>query len=603
MAKTEKSSAELYREQRKKRIAKANKKNARKSITSQSAKIAGRVISIIIAAAIIIGLGFVGVNQSGIIERAKAAFTIGGVKVSQAEYGYYYIRNFEQYYQYAQYGYISMSATQPLSQQPYGGEMGEIEGLEEGKEATWADFMDYVTRRQLVYNKACCALAKEAGIELSDADLAEIDSEIEEMEESINQNSSGEQSTHYSVSAYLKQQYGKGMNEKVLRTIMRDQHLASEYAEMKTQEFSDALTDKEINKEYKENITSYGKISVAYFNVPAEKKADADGNEAATEETLKAAEALANKLAKAGSRAEFEALCRQAARDNESITSSDVTNSTDASYSDLQSVCSESKFLEWVSGTGTKTGSTYVYNDGTDGSTVFFMVEPIHKAPDAVVYDSRHILIKFPEKADAEAEDDKEVEDSEDAAPAEEISVDPLDLSAYGELDFAVEDTVGPKKAANMEAYASIRKVLDEYLKGDHSEDAFAALAEKYSEDTGSNTNGGLYENVEIGNFVAPYEDWCLADGRKAGDVGIVEYDNSENYSGYHLIYFVGQKNTSWKDDVKEALASAKYNDETENIAKEGAQPENVNPKVIAAVDAFTDKLIKRISSNSSSSY
>ena len=68
---------------------------------------------------------------------------------------------------------------------------------------------------------------------------------------------------------------------------------------------------------------------------------------------------------------------------------------------------------------------------------------------------------------------------------------------------------------------------------------SFAALAEEYSEDAGSNTNGGLYENVARGQMVEEFENFCFSE-HKPGDTGIV-YGESGSYAGYHVMYYVGE--------------------------------------------------------------
>lgn len=45
----------------------------------------------------------------------------------------------------------------------------------------------------------------------------------------------------------------------------------------------------------------------------------------------------------------------------------------------------------------------------------------------------------------------------------------------------------------------------------------FGALAEEYSDDPGSNTNGGLYEQVAPGVMFEGFNDWIFADGRAIG--------------------------------------------------------------------------------------
>ena len=58
----------------------------------------------------------------------------------------------------------------------------------------------------------------------------------------------------------------------------------------------------------------------------------------------------------------------------------------------------------------------------------------------------------------------------------------------------------------------------------------FAELANQFSTDQGSNTNGGLYENVTPGQFVKPYDDVLFRTGR------IGELYKVRSQFGYHLV-------------------------------------------------------------------
>ena len=79
--------------------------------------------------------------------------------------------------------------------------------------------------------------------------------------------------------------------------------------------------------------------------------------------------------------------------------------------------------------------------------------------------------------------------------------------------------------------------VLKEWETGEKTEDSFAALANANSQDPGSNTNGGLYENVYVGQMVPEFENWCFDENRKTGDTGIVR-----TTYGYHVMYFVNSE-------------------------------------------------------------
>ena len=123
-------------------------------------------------------------------------------------------------------------------------------------------------------------------------------------------------------------------------------------------------------------------------------------------------------------------------------------------------------------------------------------------------------------------------------------------------------------------AQTKAQELLDGFLT-DPSETYFAELANENSEDGGSNTNGGLYEDVYPGQMVEPFEAWCFDASRQPGDTGIVE----TSY-GFHVMYYVGQTETYyWKeaseyyirmeimnDRVADILASAPLTAHYENI-------------------------------------
>lgn len=95
-------------------------------------------------------------------------------------------------------------------------------------------------------------------------------------------------------------------------------------------------------------------------------------------------------------------------------------------------------------------------------------------------------------------------------------------------------------------------RILEQWLAGEQTEEAFAALANELSEDPGSNTNGGLYQNVYEGQMVAEFEDWCFDESREYGNTGIVK----TNY-GYHVMYYVGST-PIWENYAKQDLITDK---------------------------------------------
>ena len=88
-------------------------------------------------------------------------------------------------------------------------------------------------------------------------------------------------------------------------------------------------------------------------------------------------------------------------------------------------------------------------------------------------------------------------------------------------------------------AHDKAEEIYEEWKAGEASEDSFAELANEYSEDEGSDTNGGLYENIYKNQMVTGINDWLFADGRAYGDTTIV--DNNGGYVGTHIVFFCGQ--------------------------------------------------------------
>lgn len=101
---------------------------------------------------------------------------------------------------------------------------------------------------------------------------------------------------------------------------------------------------------------------------------------------------------------------------------------------------------------------------------------------------------------------------------------------------------------------AEAQAVLDQWLAGgEASEESFAELAYEHSEDTGSNENGGLYENLnEKSGFVQEFIDWYMDESRKPGDYGLIR----TSY-GYHVMYFV-EAEAQWLRTCRQGVLTEK---------------------------------------------
>ena len=80
------------------------------------------------------------------------------------------------------------------------------------------------------------------------------------------------------------------------------------------------------------------------------------------------------------------------------------------------------------------------------------------------------------------------------------------------------------------------KKLLQEWKKTyKETEKGFREMAYKYSQDTASSENGGIYRQIRKGQLVQSLEDWCFDAERKAGDVTTIRTEY-----GLHIVYFAG---------------------------------------------------------------
>ena len=619
MAKQEKSAAELYREERKARIAKSAKKNAKKSISADSSAKAAKVIAVVLVLALVGGICGMIVNLTGIVDRSRTAFYVGDVKVSQPEYSYYYSSIYQMYAQYAAYGYVDLDTSATPDKQEYSGSLGEIEGFPEDQTPMWTDFFEYNAKQRIQYTKACVKEAEKLGLKLSDEQLASIDSNISEMEESAKAN-------NYSLSSYLRASIGKGMTVGIYRKILEEQQICELVQDNKFDELAAGYTDKQVAKEYKKNTVNYATVSFRSYVIKAETVKDEEADtEKATDETMAAAKKVADKLAAdAKDEASFKdsVALIESANDNkdykEFLTDDSLTLQSDVNYETVSGSVSDEKFLDWLFSEKTEKNATYVLENADTGYTVYLMVAPSHKAPDSDIYDVRHILVKFPEEEETadtadEAEEAAEEETTaadgetteaetteaettkEETTAAPEVKVETLDTSKYS--DVTIDLAVNADTAKDKATYKKAQDILKEYLDGDKTASSFAKLAQEYTEDS-NGADGGLYSDVPRGQMVSEFEDWCLKDGRKEGDVGIVE-----TTYGYHIMYFVKRDVKTWDDDVREALASADLDTYIDELVKaDDVKVDQVNDKAIASTEDFLVKLVKNQIKNSAQS-
>ncbi len=456
----------------------AAQEEAKKKARSRRNWILG-TIGVVVLIALILFL------NSGFLYTGTTAVTVGSNSYSPAQINYYYAN--EYYYFANQYGSYASIFGLDISSGLAGAASQTCSMIEDG---TWKDYFLQAAYSELAQTNALVAYAEENGITLTDEEIASIDDSFAEMETYA-------KSLGFStVDNYLEANYGNGVDSKIVREAAAKSALAdkaySHYVETLT------YTDQELEDYYQSLEGASDLFDYAYYYVAAEKVTvepeteDGEATEEVTDETLAAAKETADRIVAAFNEAEDTEDVLQRLTDAvvTEVADAEATLTEGASGSGL------GVYQEWLMGSRQVGDVTVIENASGEGYSVIAYISrnDNHYATAQV----RHILIK------AEA--------SEDGTYTDEA-----------------------KAAAKTKA----EEILAQYLSGDKTEESFAALAEEYSEDTGSNTNGGLYDSVAKGQMVEEFDAFCF-EGHKKGDTAIV-YGESSSYAGYHVMYYVGE--------------------------------------------------------------
>lgn len=432
--------------------------------------------------------------DSGLIQRGQTAVTVGDTNYSVNDVNYYYYTLWNNAFSY--YSYFGMAV-------PDGDDIMDKDSGQTYREYYLEQTMDTLTQLTALYD-----LAVENGY--SDNAVAE---SVQKQVDSIKETAS---SYGYSYGAFLKVQYGRFMTAGALESILTKAAVANAYYT----DYYDGLniTDEDIQNYYEENkdtLDTY-EYSYLYFTPESVDSTDEDGNELSDEEVdeLKAA-ALADAKEKAQ-----HALDQY--QDGTSIADLvkeyELTTSNSGDHMTNVGSSVSSAYRDELA--GYENDQSGIYENGESG--VYVLILHDRHLNEEATADIRHILIS--------AETTKD-EDGKVVAPTDEAWA-------------AAEDKAN--------------EILAEYQAGEQTEDAFAALANKYSDDAGSNTTGGLYEGAYDGQFVTEFNDWVFDASRQSGDVDIVRHEAGEDdanpYYGYHIIYYVGENVPVWKHTSDTAL-------------------------------------------------
>lgn len=574
-----------YRAERKKRLAKNAKQSNKKEVDSVKVvtwivRIASVVLAICIAA--------FALYQFGVPQKLLPALQVGDRTYSVAEYSYYYSSVFQNYAQqssslYQSYGYMTFDYTKDPSLQ--------TTTDEDGNTITYDQlFRDNVisTLEATNYYLSKC---EEEGVSLSDEHKAEIETLLAEI-------ATEAQKQTLSTSRYISVIYGKGLNEKMFTELLNEQYLVAQYLEGVEDGLYSDFTDEELEAAYNENPADFQAVDLRLFGFEVadyeteETTTAAEETTAATEEdtTTSSEETTATEETTAAAEEEttaaeekeptktellakemldrvydedsFMELAYEYCAEDEKETFKDgtATLAKNIKKSVVTSNIGED-LADWLYSADRKTGDKTVYS--TEKYVyVVYIIKTAYREEQPLV-DARHILVSFEDMASTLKNTEGNTINVEKSADVEVKT-----MTTEDGKEITNEGTSYSIDLVN-EAYKKAAEIYDEYINGDKTEEKFAELAEKYSKDSGSvgegTLGGGLYESIEKGKMVAPFENWIYDEARQTGDVDIVMTSH-----GWHIMYYVkAHDEAAWKTAARETLGNEAYEEYEASITAE----------------------------------
>ena len=557
----EKWKSEELREQRKERKARMTTRDGQKKAIRKKANLLA-IVAVLVVIAVLCGLFFLFRINNGYFEKTKVAAKVNGEDITAAELNFYAGTQL--------FSMMRMQAFTPSGQRilarPMPAFNQQIKG--EYNEKSVRNIILDQLKEDLPKLKFMQAQAKADGLELNEQQKQGIDNYIAQIKASAAQ-------YQMTPNELLTAIFGKGSDEAQVRRYIGDLFLSQLYEQTKVKDSK--VSEEELKAAYEENKDEFESVSYRMFVLnqasaepekePAETTETADvkttaedkntagtektpaesSTEAETEKTDETAES-SEKVTKPTDKVEVDEENRsikiekaydpeaqaKAIKDREDLdkkTSDILANIKDeASFNEAikpylsdaeKEVYKDDKatlvsnayksalqpeLAAWLFDPARKEGDKTAITSSGKATILYFINRKLDETP---TYTTRHILIRVG------MEDGKSIQDSD-------------------------------REAAKTKA----ENILKEYRDGEQTEEAFAALAQKYSDDGGSKLNGGLYENTPRGQFVKSYEQWALDPARKAGDVDLV-YEENAKYSGYHIIYFKSLGDPIWKQAAK----------------------------------------------------
>jgi len=517
------SASDKKRLRKEQNAAAMTEKQQKAQAEAKKLKLYTTIFAIVLAVVVVAALITVGVQNymnSGHLERKTDAITIGDITLTNADLNFYYMDQLQQDYNnwYNEYGnniqlmlewLHGLNITKSLDSQTYNAETGE----------TFADHYTElaITNANKIYSLYNDAMAN--GFTITDEITAQVDTAVNNMEAYAASNNLK------NADEYVQLVYGKGATVESYRNYVTVNAVAQAYA---ASIFDSFEFDKDaINAHSDEHYDEYSSFDYIVFHVQAtdflECQDENPSTHAHTEEELSAALKAAEEAAKqvvASKASDSVSLDKAISKLEPYKDTTGVKGALREGYSTTNMNEAQAK---WLADPARKVGdlgmvlneATTVDAEGNKTTTAkgyYVLLFQGREDNEINLVNAHHILVAF----------------------------------EGGTVDS--DGNVSYSDSAKRAAKAEIENLEKQWKDNGGTKEAFIALVAENTDDTASAENGGLYENIYPGQMVASFDEFCFADGRKEGDSAIVEAEH-----GYHLIYFAGQQDTTYRQLLVEA--------------------------------------------------
>lgn len=492
-----------------------------------------RLKTVLITVACVLAVAIIGsvftytlLGNNGYFLRHTVAVKSENYEVNNAQMSYFFTTNLssELSKNSTVYQYYGLDTSKSLKTQNYpsGG--------------TWYDyFMQSVTIPSVKQMLTLCEQAKSVGFELSDDDRASIDESIQTIKDTASQRG-------YSVSQYVMNYYGYGVNLKDVRSAMEMSQLAYSYynSVMDSYEHSDS----DLAGYFSEHENDFLKIDyLSYtFKVSDVKNADTSTDTDTSADTDTSTDTAASTDTSAESKEEDE--------------DAEYKAQIKASADSLAAITDVEQFKAYVE----NYLKTVVYASETD--------------TDKLDGNVTSAMSKLETKGASYSEDSDEIKALFDMTEANKTFLHTHDdgtcevylLTApkYREEYTTKNARVIALSSSDSGSITSTIDTINEALNSAEDKDAkFIELADEYSRSTAKDA---LYENIGKDDFdIDEMNAWLWDESRADGDRDIFSKESTASSTSassttyYYIVMYKGDGMTKWKYDVDTAMKNAQY--------------------------------------------